>query len=297
MYKLYKKQDKYGRREIAEYRFFGKSFPLRIGKVVYLRKCVPLGVETHKDAFEITYMTKGKQVYEVDGKKYTVHAGEAFVTLPDEEHSTGGEPFDKSEFFYMIVELKNFNGYFLSPLEEERTRLLNACLETFKNNRVIQLGRNAINYFNTILHTYESDSMYKMTIVRNSLTNLLIEMLACSAVIKDTTDFYLKPVIDYIEENVDFYIDIDYLANIAGLSKSRFQIKFKEYTGYPPREYIMRKKVERARELLDSSDLTITEIAHMLCFSSSQYFSTVFKKYTNVTPAEYKNNSKLISKI
>jgi AraC-like DNA-binding protein len=110
-------------------------------------------------------------------------------------------------------------------------------------------------------------------------------------------DFYLKPVIDYIEENVDFYIDIDYLANIAGLSKSRFQIKFKEYTGYPPREYIMRKKVERARELLDSSDLTITEIAHMLCFSSSQYFSTVFKKYTNVTPAEYKNNSKLISKI
>jgi AraC-like DNA-binding protein len=50
--------------------------------------------------------------------------------------------------------------------------------------------------------------------------------------------------------------------------------------------------VERARELLDNSDLTVTDIAFMLNFSSSQYFSTVFKQYTNITPVEYKNSKK-----
>ena len=289
MFKIYRGQDEYGRRDIAEYRIIDKRYPLMIGKVVYLRKCIPLGIEIHKDAFEITYMTKGKQVYEVEGKKYTVHAGEVFITLPDEEHSTGGEPFDKSEFFYMIVELKNFPNRFLSPIEEERASLLKACLETFKENRVIQLGHDAVHYFNTILETYESDSPFKMTIVRNALTNLLIEMIKCSNKKKDVSDPILTPVLEYIDENIDSHIDMHFLANMAGVSKSRFQNRFKEYTGFPPREYIMRKKVDRARELLDTTNLTVTEIAHLLSFSSSQYFSTVFKKYTNVTPIAYKN--------
>ncbi|HOA30352.1 MAG TPA: helix-turn-helix domain-containing protein [Clostridia bacterium] len=292
MHKLYRGQDEYGRREVAEYRYIDTNFPLKIGRVVYLRKCIPLGTEIHKDAFEITYMTKGKQIYEVEGRKHTVYAGEVFITLPDEEHSTGGEPFDKSEFFYMIVELKNFPEYFLSPTKDERKTLLETCLETFKKNRIIHLGFEAHHYFNTILETFESDSPFKMTIVRNALTDLLIMMIDRSNIRKDTKDTFLTPVLEYIDKNFESYIDMQYLADMAGVSKSRFQKKFKEYTGFPPREYIMRKKVERARELLDNTDFSVTDIAFMLDFSSSQYFSTVFKQYTNVTPAEYKNSKK-----
>lgn len=81
-----------------------------------------------------------------------------------------------------------------------------------------------------------------MTIVRNALTDLLIMMIDRSNIRKDTKDTFLTPVLEYIDKNFESYIDMQYLADMAGVSKSRFQKKFKEYTGFPPREYIMRKR-------------------------------------------------------
>ena len=70
---------------------------------------------------------------------------------------------------------------------------------------------------------------------------------------------------------------------VARLSESRFKARFKREMGVPPAEYWLRKKVEQASVLLAKA--TITQVAHQLGFSSSQYFATVFKRYTLTSPS------------
>ena len=72
---------------------------------------------------------------------------------------------------------------------------------------------------------------------------------------------------------------------IARLSESRFKTRFKREMGVPPEEFWLRQKIERATVLLKTRN--VTEVAHELGFSSSQYFATVFKRYTRVSPSRF----------
>ncbi len=73
---------------------------------------------------------------------------------------------------------------------------------------------------------------------------------------------------------------------MAHLSLSRFKARFKNEVGLPPADFIMRGKIERARQLLAAGDLSVTQIAMRLGFSSTQYFATAFKRHTGKTPSQ-----------
>ncbi len=75
------------------------------------------------------------------------------------------------------------------------------------------------------------------------------------------------------------------LAQVARLSESRCKTRFKREIGVPPAEFWLRKKIERAIVLLKNHN--VTEVAYELGFSSSQYFATVFKRYTLVNPSQF----------
>ena len=55
-----------------------------------------------------------------------------------------------------------------------------------------------------------------------------------------------------------------------------------------PMEFLAMKRIEKAKELLRDTDLRVTDIAYHCGFQSSQYFSTVFRRYTSRTPAEFR---------
>ena len=66
--------------------------------------------------------------------------------------------------------------------------------------------------------------------------------------------------------------------------------RFKAETGYTLHEYLIHRRVEEAHRRLSSTDEDITNIAHNLGFSSSQYFATVFRRETGMTPGEYRDS-------
>ena len=57
-------------------------------------------------------------------------------------------------------------------------------------------------------------------------------------------------------------------------------------------EYILKKKIGEAKRLIREDKLNFTQISDVLCFDNPHYFSTVFKRVTNMTPSEYKNSVK-----
>ena len=80
------------------------------------------------------------------------------------------------------------------------------------------------------------------------------------------------------------HISADYLLHI-----------FKEYTGYSLMEYVTGKRIDKAKELLKNSNQNITAIANQVGISNSQYFSTLFKRHTSLTPLQYRKTSRLIN--
>jgi len=78
------------------------------------------------------------------------------------------------------------------------------------------------------------------------------------------------------------------LARATGLSATHLAGRFKAEVGMPPRQFLLRTRVLRAKQYLAEGDSSITEIAMGLGFSTRQHFSAVFKDMTGVTPRNYR---------
>ena len=83
-------------------------------------------------------------------------------------------------------------------------------------------------------------------------------------------------------------ISLDELAAEARLSPFHFARMFKQSVGVPPRVYLTRLRVEKACELLEMTDLPVTEIAHEVGYSSNQVLARVFVKHRHMSPSDYR---------
>lgn len=83
-------------------------------------------------------------------------------------------------------------------------------------------------------------------------------------------------------------ISLDELAAEARLSPFHFARMFKQSTGVPPRVYLTRLRMEKACELLERTELPITEIAHEVGYSSNQVLARVFIKHRHMSPSDYR---------
>jgi AraC family transcriptional regulator len=83
-------------------------------------------------------------------------------------------------------------------------------------------------------------------------------------------------------------ITLDELAAEARLSSFHFSRMFKHSLGVPPRVYLTRLRMEKACQLLEQTDLPITQIAFEVGYSSNQVLARVFAAYRNRSPSDYR---------
>lgn len=91
-----------------------------------------------------------------------------------------------------------------------------------------------------------------------------------------------------IREGVETKVTVQEIAAELGSSYSNFRKLFKEYTGSSPALYQQTLKLQRAKELLSSTDMSIKEIAYRLNFDSPDYFSSKFKMKVGCKPSDYR---------
>lgn len=94
----------------------------------------------------------------------------------------------------------------------------------------------------------------------------------------------------YAAAQLEEPLSLDDLADKAGLSLSRFKARFREETGETPRSYINRLKIQQAQAFLRQGD-SITAVSQRLGFSTPNYFATVFRRFTAMSPVEYARRS------
>lgn len=278
--------DKFNKKHIEIYLPSPDNYFFKLGKANYSKARPPLKQHVHENMMEIVFIEKGKQVYSVENNEYTVNSGEVFLTFPNEPHSTAAYPEDKSILYFIIINLEKLKTGFIGCDAKEGEIIVQAILNI--KSRVFKATFDIKSALDKIITTYYSDCPFKNTVIRNQISSFIINIIEYEKVDITKYNSDMQKVLDFIEQNIYENISLSMLAEIAGLSIARFKANFRKQVGFPPHEFILRRKIETAKTMLKTYDMTITELAHKLSFSSSQYFSTVFKRFTLMSPIEYR---------
>jgi AraC family transcriptional regulator len=101
--------------------------------------------------------------------------------------------------------------------------------------------------------------------------------------------YKLRRALEYIDDNLSSDLSVEEIARAAATSPFHFSRAFKLSTGDPPHRFVLRRRVERAQDLLRSSDLPLVEVALAVGFASQAHFSTVFRRCSGMSPKKYRD--------
>lgn len=246
----------------------------------------------HSDILEFHCIVKGQRsISVVTGgtmTEYTAKGNELMITYPFELHETANRAKNRNEFYAIQVNIRK--GLSLLGLNEEYSNLLRQELLSIPH-RHLKVGNAQINMLRTAFNLFAYGSPDDIHLgVANLICFLFSLKYLEPAEVKHTTiaNEAIQKALLYISENVEKPISLQDLATISGYSLSHFKYKFKEYLGITPAEYISMQKISLAERELLSSDISITDLAYKLSFSSSNYFCTVFKRVLGYNPSEYR---------
>lgn len=99
---------------------------------------------------------------------------------------------------------------------------------------------------------------------------------------------YIADAVDYIHENFNREVSLKKLARISNKSQFHFTRMFKDEVGDSPYQYLIRYRLERAKEMLVHSEKTVGEVSYDVGFSSPSQFSFLFKRFVGITPKKYR---------
>jgi YesN/AraC family two-component response regulator len=103
----------------------------------------------------------------------------------------------------------------------------------------------------------------------------------------------LRPIINYITDHYKEKIYIDTLAEMITVSPDYFTKMFKDSIGKTPIDYINTLRINRAMQMLATTDTSVNDISDGLGFSNSNYFHKIFKQYMETSPAAYRKMVKM----
>ena len=146
-------------------------------------------------------------------------------------------------------------------------------------------------------------SLYKRAILiaeaqeanyQQALSGIACNLISMALYLSRNRDFNNSNIVSQINNaKIAVYENIrtitpEMLAEITCMSYSKFRKIFKEYTGFAPSQYIQEIRINMAKEMLTNTGKSIKEIAFELGYENKDYFFTVFKKLSGVTPINYR---------
>lgn len=231
--------------------------------------------------YHILYIAEGICFANVDGKNVEAPKGSVIIFLPYERqdyHFRGDIP---SKSYYI-----HFDGSVCHELLDSYTERI---FYIGKNANIERLLDTMIDEFKLKLLSWESACQGQLLNIISLISRKINLILNNS---NPTSNDKITDICNVMYSNSEKDITIPEYAQMCNLSESRFSHLFKKNTGVSPIQYILNIRIEKAKALLEHTDLPIAEISDMTGMQSQHYFSRIFKKYTNMSPSEYRNGIK-----
>lgn len=250
------------------------------------------------DFFELLYLLEGTTAYEFDDGEKRELAGGSFLIIPpgvahrglfevrrpvqlcgiqirpDHPDATALTPFTKGDLKQLQEKL---------AARGRRTCRMNAEIRRL----LVHLGR-----LIPIEGVRGADAEGALQL-RLAICSLLLETVQQTTVRgANTISATVQAAKEYLQNHLSESVSMDQVAAAARCSRARLFLVFKEVTGITPNHFLLQLRLKEAQRQLEESDLSMTAISLACGFSSSQYFSMVFRKYTGMTPQMFRQRQR-----
>ena len=126
-----------------------------------------------------------------------------------------------------------------------------------------------------------------------SLFNIIEKDINHGRSFKQGYSFHVKRALDYIDSRYNDNITLEDVINYLNINKSYFCTLFKKETGKTFTEYLNRIRIEKSKSMLLEENSSILDIALSVGFSNQNYFSILFRRYTGLSPIQFRKNGGL----
>ncbi len=239
--------------------------------------------------YQLIYISKGSGYFEsASCKKQRIEAGTVILLFPNEWHTY--EPDKNTGWYEYWVGLKGVHM-------DERTK--NGFFSP--KSPVYHLGFNStiIGLFEDIANYAKEEKSGYQQIISGIVVYILGTVYYKNKHLKLNDSFAINKIDDarnIMRQGIESNISPEEIAERLGVSYSWFRKMFKLYVDVSPAQYQQNLKYLRAKELLDTTDLTITEIAYKLSFENTSQFSTFFRKKEGIPPLQYRKEGHIFKK-
>jgi AraC-like DNA-binding protein len=236
--------------------------------------------------YQMLYVKEGGGVFTSHSVgEVELHSGDIFLLFPGEWHSYHPDDTTGWKCYWLGFKGRNMDDRvsagFLSPehpiyhvgYSSEVIRMLDQALQVADEEAIHsqQVLAGITNYLIGLMYSLESSKQLQQNVVHTDIVNRARQM---------------------IRETLEDGMTIQEIAMKLGMSYSNFRKIFKEFTGFSPSMYQQDLKLQRAKDLLATTDMTIKEIAYQLNFESPDYFSSKFRLKTGLKPSEFRGKDK-----
>lgn len=246
------------------------------------------GPHCHQN-IELCLMQEGQCDIIVSGETISVHKNEFMALFPNVIHSFHVKDGNSCQFLQLHFRLDNFLNF--NPKMYKDLRFLYYLATETKQYLKAPLGDRLLSCVERISFELNHEELNNLAIANLYIYELIFllsrEIQQSFHEVLNIENPHTFAAIRYINENIDRKITLDDVAWECCISK-RYLIRiFKECVETTVNNYIILTKINKAMEYIQENNSTLTEIACRLGFSSIQYFSSTFKKYTGVSPREF----------
>lgn len=268
----------------------------------YMDNCVIYhALYTHwHEEMEIIYIEWGSGFARVNKETHRIKRGDLLFINCNEIHNMKTDP-NNPLYYKSIVFHPSFLSGPVGDLFQERvvTPLLEGqlgltSLIPYESDCYHQI----YSYFDQIYKCYNEASDFYYVRLKELFFGMFYELMQLHLLVPFQNEQYknfqlIRTVIDYISENYAEPLSTEELVGLTNYSESYFMKLFKQYTGKSLVSYINDYRIEKAKSLLLSSDLSVTDVALSVGFNNTSYFIKKFKEAGNVSPYKFKINRQL----
>lgn len=230
--------------------------------------------------YQLLYITEGEGTFRSSHQVETpLIEGDLFLLFPGEWHSYHPNPNTGWKSYWIGFRGRNMDDRvkagFLSPQQP--------IYHVGFSSEIVRL-------YDTAYNSAIEEAAYSQQLMAGIVNHLIGAMYSQERNIQLSKNQTHVDMINRarlrIREALESSLTIQEIADEQGVSYSNFRKLFKEYTGISPANYQQDLKLQRAKELLSTTDMSIKEIAYQLNFDSPDYFSAKFKIKTGRKPSE-----------
>lgn len=240
--------------------------------------------------YELLYVVSGEFRYFINDTALRVTANNVILVKKNFIHKAIFDTNNPCTFYFL-----NFPENIITP---EHHAILNELFDNyqldFKNDNFM-VGM----LFLKICREFNKTQIYWQKNIYYQLNELIIMLYRASLLqnkMLAITSSPIKKSIRFINECINkheaSHISLESVADHCHLSTTSLSKKFKKETGINFKNYVVTSQVLYAQKLIDTTSLPITEIAFLCGFPDSNYFSTVFKRVTQISPSQYASYSR-----